>query len=212
LSSKPSALHPIPFTLHPGLASSAVWASVRGQRGVAEAAARLGGARGYCSAPRVAPRQGPVGWVSLALTCATGGGLLYYYERERSRRLESISGKTGPSVGKAAIGGDFTLQNANQDGKKFSTTELHGKYALIYFGFTMVRGELEVPPRPAPAMSRRRRPSATARRMFRFRPPHVHRCVHTGAGVCTSSSRSVQMLILDPFTLHPAPRVLESEP
>jgi len=121
----------------PGLASSAVWASVRGQRGVLEAAARLGGARGYCSAPRVAPRQGPVGWVSLALTCATGGGLLYYYERERSRRLESISGKTGPSVGKAAIGGDFTLQNANQDGKKFSTTELHGKYALIYFGFTM---------------------------------------------------------------------------
>ena len=61
--------------------------------------------------------------------------MLYYYEMERSRRMESI--KAGPSAGKASIGGPFTLQNANEDGKKFSTTQLHGKFALLYFGFTM---------------------------------------------------------------------------
>lgn len=78
---------------------------------------------------------GPVGWRSLAIMAATGGGLLYYFERERARRLDAI--KEGPGAGKAAIGGPFELRNANADGARFHTSDLHGKYALLYFGFTM---------------------------------------------------------------------------
>lgn len=113
--------------------------------GVASGGGRGGGmavaSRCYSSgAPRATVGQGPVGWISLAMVCITGGGLLYYYEMERARRLEAI--KAGPSAGKASIGGPFKLQNANENGKNFSTTQLHGKFALLYFGFTMVRGPL----------------------------------------------------------------------
>ena len=79
--------------------------------------------------------RGPVGWRSLAIMAVTGGGLLYYFERERARRVDAI--KEGPGAGKAAIGGPFELRNANADGARFRTSDLHGKYALLYFGFTM---------------------------------------------------------------------------
>lgn len=99
----------------------------------------VAGARGYGASSTGTVGQGPVGWMSLAMVCVTGGGLLYYYEMERARRLEAI--RAGPSAGKASIGGPFTLKNANENGKKFSTTQLHGKFALLYFGFTMVRAK-----------------------------------------------------------------------
>jgi|TARA_B100001142_G_scaffold305893_1_gene335273 protein SCO1/2 len=54
---------------------------------------------------------------------------------ERPKRLAAI--KEGPSAGKASIGGHFTLKCANENGKAFSTTSLRGKFALLYFGFTM---------------------------------------------------------------------------
>ena len=80
--------------------------------------------------------SGPVGWKSLAAMCATGGGLLYMYDMERQRRLESI--KAGPSSGKASIGGPFgNMKLANDDGARWHTDELKGKFALLYFGFTM---------------------------------------------------------------------------
>ena len=33
---------------------------------------------------------GPVGWRSLAIMAVTGGGLLFYFERERARRVDAI--------------------------------------------------------------------------------------------------------------------------
>ena len=67
---------------------------------------------------------------------ATGFGVLFFFDRERQRRLDSV--RQGPvGAGKASIGGPFELKLANEKGRPFKTTELHGKYALLYFGFTM---------------------------------------------------------------------------
>jgi len=78
---------------------------------------------------------GPVGWKSLAMMAVTGGGVLYFFERERTRRLDSV--KAGPSAGKASLGGPFELRLANENGRRWDTSELRGGYALLYFGFTM---------------------------------------------------------------------------
>ncbi|XP_059668014.1 protein SCO1 homolog 1, mitochondrial isoform X2 [Cornus florida] len=84
-------------------------------------------------------RGGPVSWLSFLLLVATGAGLIFYYDREKKRHIEEISGasnavKQGPSVGKAAIGGPFNL--VNHDGKSVTERDFLGKWTLIYFGFT----------------------------------------------------------------------------
>ncbi len=96
-------------------------------------------ARAFASGPGDAPAgaRNPIGWKSLALTFATGGGLLYAFEAQRARRLDALQQTVGPSAGRAALGGHFSLRCANADGAPFNTADLKGKYALLYFGFTM---------------------------------------------------------------------------
>ncbi|KAK8913665.1 hypothetical protein KSP39_PZI023801 [Platanthera zijinensis] len=84
-------------------------------------------------------RGGPVSWLSLVLLIMTGGGLIFYYDREKKRHIEGLkaatsSVKQGPSVGTAAIGGPFKL--VNHDGKSVTERDFLGKWTLIYFGFT----------------------------------------------------------------------------
>ncbi|PKU71858.1 protein SCO1 homolog 1, mitochondrial isoform X1 [Dendrobium catenatum] len=84
-------------------------------------------------------RGGPVSWLSLVLLIMTGGGLIFYYDREKKRHIEGLkaatsSVKQGPSVGTAAIGGPFKL--VNHDGKSVTEKDFLGKWTLIYFGFT----------------------------------------------------------------------------
>lgn len=42
--------------------------------------------------------------------------------------------KEGPSAGKAAIGGPFSL--IRDDGKRITEKDLMGKWTILYFGFT----------------------------------------------------------------------------
>ncbi|KAL0316411.1 UNVERIFIED_CONTAM: protein SCO11, mitochondrial [Sesamum radiatum] len=84
-------------------------------------------------------RGGPVSWMSFFLLLCTGGGLVFYYDREKKRHIEGINNasnavRQGPSVGKAAIGGAFNLIDHN--GKSVTDKDFLGKWNLIYFGFT----------------------------------------------------------------------------
>ncbi|KAL6519470.1 hypothetical protein OROGR_018790 [Orobanche gracilis] len=84
-------------------------------------------------------RGGPVSWMSFFLLLCTGVGLVYYYDREKRRHIEGINNastavKQGPSVGKAAIGGPFSLIDHN--GKSVTDKDFMGRWNLIYFGFT----------------------------------------------------------------------------
>ncbi|KAL0900572.1 hypothetical protein Bca101_084533 [Brassica carinata] len=84
-------------------------------------------------------RGAPVSWMSFFLLFATGAGLVYYYDREKKRHIEDINTnskavKEGPSAGKAAIGGPFSL--IRDDGKRITEKDLMGKWTILYFGFT----------------------------------------------------------------------------
>ncbi|KAG0616369.1 hypothetical protein M758_5G109600 [Ceratodon purpureus] len=85
-------------------------------------------------------RGGPVSWASLGLLVLTGVGLILLWEQEKKRQLLALRSekgavaKTGPGVGKAAIGGPFKL--LNQDGKVVTDRDFVGNWSLIYFGFT----------------------------------------------------------------------------
>lgn len=84
-------------------------------------------------------RGGPVSWLSFLLLIFTGAGVIFYYDKEKKRHIEEINNasnavKQGPSVGKAAIGGPFSL--INHEGKHVTDRDFLGKWTLIYFGFT----------------------------------------------------------------------------
>ncbi|XVE62060.1 hypothetical protein DITRI_Ditri06bG0088800 [Diplodiscus trichospermus] len=84
-------------------------------------------------------RGGPVSWLSFLLLLATGIGIILYYDKQKKRHVEEISNaskavKEGPSAGKAAIGGPFSL--INHDGKRVTEKDFLGKWTLVYFGFT----------------------------------------------------------------------------
>ncbi|KAL9675664.1 hypothetical protein QQ045_003868 [Rhodiola kirilowii] len=86
-----------------------------------------------------AVRGGPVSWLSFLLLVITGAGIIWYYDNEKKRHIEEINiastaVKQGPSVGKAAIGGPFSL--INHEGKRVTDKDFRGKWTLIYFGFT----------------------------------------------------------------------------
>ena len=103
--------------------------------------------RSFASASSAKPgaNKGPVGWLSLVLVSLTGAGCLYAYDTERQRRLNAVAAHKGGAYaggaggvvagGKAAVGGAFELTNA-ATGKRFTDRDLHGKFALLYFGFT----------------------------------------------------------------------------
>lgn len=74
----------------------------------------------------------PVGIGSLALLLATAGGVVTYYTYLRDQRNAKV--KPLPSVGRADIGGPFTL--IGPKGETFSNKTLEGEFALLYFGFT----------------------------------------------------------------------------
>jgi len=115
-------------------ASSNVQAAVAG-RSFQNAGARSACSRGFAAAAAESgpAKRGPVSVLSLALTAATGGGLLWYYNHMMQEKLQQAVIKQ-ESAGKPRIGGPFQL--VDQNGNAFSDRDLVGKWALLYFGFT----------------------------------------------------------------------------
>ncbi|XP_066560787.1 protein SCO1 homolog, mitochondrial [Amia ocellicauda] len=79
-------------------------------------------------------KSGPVTWKSLALTFAIGGTILAGMKYFKKEKEEIIEQKRTKSLGKAALGGPFSLVDHNNQPKK--SEDFLGQWILIYFGFT----------------------------------------------------------------------------
>ncbi|KAM7427317.1 Cu-binding protein [Porites harrisoni] len=79
-------------------------------------------------------KRGPITWVSLTLVALTGGGLLLYVRHLKEEKEQEKEKAKKKSIGKIALGGPFSLTDHN--GKAVTDEDFHGKWILLYFGFT----------------------------------------------------------------------------
>ncbi|KAI9503209.1 Cu-binding protein [Coemansia spiralis] len=80
------------------------------------------------------PETGPLSPVGIGMFLLTAGGILYYFTIVKDRvRKETAQKSKGEEYGKADIGGPFEL--IDQNGNIMTDRSLHGKFALVYFGF-----------------------------------------------------------------------------
>jgi cytochrome oxidase Cu insertion factor (SCO1/SenC/PrrC family) len=64
---------------------------------------------------------------------AVGAGAVLYYRSSRSRKIADASTRV-ESFGQALLGGPWSLVDAT--GRPVTSGDFHGKYVLLYFGFT----------------------------------------------------------------------------
>lgn len=92
---------------------------------------------GPSPSPDAARQRGPVSWLSLALTAATGAGLVVWYDHLKSKKVQSLAAAGAATAGAAAIGGPFSGLVRGPSGAPFSSDDLKGAgWHLLYFGFT----------------------------------------------------------------------------
>ncbi|XP_072328638.1 protein SCO1 homolog, mitochondrial-like [Scyliorhinus torazame] len=79
-------------------------------------------------------KGGPETWKSLAITFAIGGTLLVVMKYFKKEKEEKLKKERTRSIGKAALGGPFSL--INHTGQPKTDKDYLGQWFLIYFGFT----------------------------------------------------------------------------
>lgn len=77
--------------------------------------------------------KGPVSIFGLGVTGLVCGGLLFYYDIEKEKKILA-SQQTVKTVGKAALGGPWVL--VDMHGVPRTDASYLGQYTLLYFGFT----------------------------------------------------------------------------
>jgi len=71
-------------------------------------------------------------WKSVAAMVLAGAGVVVYYNYEKERVLSETKVTT---TGKPQLGGPYALVNA-ETGKETKSSDFHGEYTLLYFGFS----------------------------------------------------------------------------
>lgn len=77
--------------------------------------------------------RGPVTYGSLAILLLGGAAAAVTYYIEKEEKIQKITNKV-EVIGKPALGGEWVL--VDQDGVPRSDASYHGKYTILYFGFT----------------------------------------------------------------------------
>mmetsp|Transcript_25194 Transcript_25194/g.27499 ORF Transcript_25194/g.27499 Transcript_25194/m.27499 type:complete len:257 (+) Transcript_25194:24-794(+) len=77
--------------------------------------------------------RGPVTYGSLAILFLGGVAAAVTYYIEKEEKIQKITNKV-EVIGKPALGGEWVL--VDQDGVPRSDASYHGKYTILYFGFT----------------------------------------------------------------------------
>ncbi|KAM8945713.1 protein SCO1 homolog, mitochondrial [Pelodytes ibericus] len=79
-------------------------------------------------------KAGPVSWKSLAFTVALGGALMAGMKYLKKEKEEQIERSRNRSVGKALLGGPFSL--IDHCGQPKTDKDFLDQWVLLYFGFT----------------------------------------------------------------------------
>ena len=80
-------------------------------------------------------RQGPLNWRGFLVLSLAFGGLGGAYAYLRALRVKEQEIERKREVGKASIGGPWN-NLIDQDGNVKHSSDFHGKWILLYFGFT----------------------------------------------------------------------------
>ncbi|CAB4013132.1 SCO1 homolog, mitochondrial [Paramuricea clavata] len=79
-------------------------------------------------------KRGPIRWTGLIATVIVGGAAVYYVKQAKDEMEKKREAEKQRSIGKAAIGGPFTL--VNHEGKTVTNKDYFGHWLILYFGFT----------------------------------------------------------------------------
>jgi hypothetical protein len=96
------------------------------------AAQAAGGAGGVNT--KGSGKKSPISFNSMILAVGAFLAIVAVAQNKAQKKVEGMMQRSQEVVGKAAVGGPFTL--TDQDGKQFTQDKLLGQFNILYFGFT----------------------------------------------------------------------------
>jgi protein SCO1 len=78
--------------------------------------------------------RGGLSWLSAGVLLSAGVGTYMFLQYGVSNKRKAALDAYETSVGEAQVGGPFKLTDTA--GKEFTSSQLHGEFSVLYFGFT----------------------------------------------------------------------------
>jgi len=94
----------------------------------------VGSSRGGITKKEAGKGKGPVTWLSLSVTVFVMLASWFAFEYAKAKKQARMDKERRREIGKSKIGGSFEL--VDQDGNTKKSSDFHGKWLLLYFGFT----------------------------------------------------------------------------